>query len=159
MQNRSKTLLHHCNPKNGCNERFRIKEAHDAFEQLLNEIQPNEEVCNLFELILEEKYKASEKNQYSLLKKVEADIEKLELSKDILTGKLIDGVVDDETYRKMKYKFDNDSIKLSKERGSLNSYQKDIREFVKFGVFMLKNINQLFEMASTSVKQKIISSI
>ena len=155
----AKHHYYHCNPRNECRERVKVKDAHDAFVQLLNEIQPTEEVCDLFELVLEDKYKTSEKNQYSLLKKVEADIEKLESRKDKLTGKLIDGVIDDETYKKMKSKLDADSVQLSKERGSLSGYQKDIREFVKFGLFMLKNISNLFEKASTTIKQKLISSI
>ena len=155
----AKHYYYHCNPRKGCGERFKIKDAHDTFTQLLNEIQPNEEVCNLFELILEEKYMTAEESKYFQLKKVNSEIERLNKKQEVLTDKLLEGIVDNDTYKTTNRILDDSLIKLNQEKDNLNGYQKDIREFVKFGVYMLKNINQLFDKASTSIKQKLLSSI
>ena len=44
----------------GCNERFKTNEAHNEFHELLNSLKLPIEICDLFEIILEEKLKGSE---------------------------------------------------------------------------------------------------
>ena len=88
---------YHCNPKKGCRERFKINDAHEAFEELLNNIRPAPEVCDLFRVVLEEKYKESEKSKRNQLQAALKDILMIESKKEQLTYKLLDRVVDDET--------------------------------------------------------------
>ena len=64
---RSKTgkkhYYYHCS--NGCKERIKVSDAHNAFNSLLNDITPTEEVCELFKAILEDKYKSSAESKHN----------------------------------------------------------------------------------------------
>ena len=49
--------------------------------------------------------------------------------------------------------------KLEYEKEQLNNYGKDIIEFIKFGIHVIKNIGSFFEKSTVNTKQKLISSI
>ena len=140
-------------------ERFRIKEAHDNFDKLLNSIQPNEEVCELFKLILEEKYKESKKSKYAQLKKVSEEIKTIENKESILNDKLLESVVDDETYKSVKIKLSISKNELQQQRLNLEKNQNELRDFLNFGIYLFRNINYFFQSATITTKQKILSSI
>lgn len=150
---------YHCNPRKGCNERFKVGDAHNAFDEFLSQFKISDEVCDLFELILEDRYNESETSKRSLLRKVKGEINDLEKRTEVLLNKLIGGVIVDDSYKLMKQKYSNSLVNLNAERLVLLEDQNDIREFVKFGLFMLKNMDHLFEIASVNIKQKILSSI
>ena len=69
---------YHCNPRKGCNERFKIKDAHLELINLFKSLKPAEEVCELFKIVIEDYYKNSKESQYNEIKTVEDDIKKLE---------------------------------------------------------------------------------
>ena len=50
---------YHCNPRKGCNERFKIKDAHLELINLFKSLKPAEEVCELFKIVIEDYYKNS----------------------------------------------------------------------------------------------------
>ena len=45
----AKHYYYHCNPRKGCNERFKIKDAHSELINLFRVMKPSLEVCDLFE--------------------------------------------------------------------------------------------------------------
>ena len=154
-----KHYYYHCDSKKKCGKRVRIKDMHDAFEKILNGIQPDSEVCELFELILQEKYKTSEISNYDQIKKLDADIVKEELMLEKLTRKLLEEVIGDETYKEYKKKISDRLSELEQQKRNLNVSQKDVREYLSFGVYLIKNIKELYIEASIITKQKILSSI
>ena len=83
----AKHYYYHCNPRKGCNERFKIKEAHTKLITLFEGLKPSEEVCSLFKLILEDHYKTSKESKYRQIKLVESEIIKLEDRKQKLLSK------------------------------------------------------------------------
>ena len=80
-------------------------------------------------------------------------------TKKILLKKLVKGVIDDETYRSEVDEINQNIQELEKEKTQLKRYEKDSIEFVRFGVYLLRNLGFLFKKASVNTKQKIISSI
>ena len=66
-----KHYYYHCNPRKGCNVKIKVKDAHLAFDDLIQEMIPGEEVVNLFRLILEDQYQSNEQSKFQQLNRVE----------------------------------------------------------------------------------------
>lgn len=150
---------YHCNPKKGCGERFKVSLAHVEIESYLNELEPKEEVCDLLELILKDKYENSESSKKKQTIKNEANIKTLESKINALLDSFLEGIIDKETYQEAKVRFDSQKLSLEEEQFKLLEHDKDIPSFIKFGVHLFKNLNTFFVKATVSTKQKIISSI
>ena len=73
--------------------------------------------------------------------------------------RLLEGTIDNETYKEAKNKIDIQVLDLKKDLIQLENHNKDGMKFVKFGVHLLKNIDVLFEKSTVFIKQKILSSI
>ena len=101
-----KHYYYHCNTRNGCNERFRVEDVHKEFMNLMHQIVPNDEVCELFRLILNDNYQSAQCTRLSELNKVNNDIKDVESEKDLLMEKLLSGIIQDKDYQRFKTKMD-----------------------------------------------------
>ena len=155
----AKHYYYHCNPRKGCNERFKIKDAHSELINLFRVMKPSSEVCDLFELVLEDHYKTSKQSQYNDIKKVKSDIQGLELQKDKLMDKLLDEVISNEVFTKYTKNIDKDLSERSNELSNLNDYQKDLSEYINYGLKLMQNLETLFELSNVNIKNKLLSSI
>jgi site-specific DNA recombinase len=155
----AKHYYYHCNPRKGCNERFKIKDAHIELIDLFRAMKPSSEVCDLFELVLEDHYKTSKESQYNEIKRVKSEIYKLEDTKDKLLIKLLDSVIKDEVYTKHIKNIDKELTKKSNELVNLNDYQKDLSEYINYGLKLIQNLETLFELSNVNIKNKLLSSI
>ncbi|MDG2086519.1 MAG: recombinase family protein, partial [Flavobacteriales bacterium] len=154
-----KHYYYHCNRRKGCKESFKVASAHNEIINLFNQIKPKEEVCNLFEQILKEKFDSSESTNKSILKSTDISIKKAKSRKKALLNKYLDEIIDDETFKAKNKELSDEIDKLNYERGQINNYEKDSMEFIQFGVHIIKNIGTFFEKATINTKQKLISSI
>jgi site-specific DNA recombinase len=154
-----KHYYYHCNRRKGCKETFKVALAHNAIIKLFNQIKPKEEVCNLFEHILQDKFDNSELTNKSVLKSTDISIKKTKNRKEMLLNKSLDGIIDDETFKAKDKELSNEIDRLKYERGQINNYEKDSMEFIRFGIHIIKNIGTFFEKATINTKQKLISSI
>ena len=150
---------YHCNTKNGCNVRFKVKDVHDAFDSLMKDLSPPAEVLELFSLIMEDHYQDAEKTKYATIKSVQSKINSLEERKGKLLDKLLDNVVSNSVYTKNTAILDNDITELRIQLEGLGDYQNDLEEYVEFGTFLLENISELYHRADVKTKQKVLSSI
>jgi site-specific DNA recombinase len=155
----AKHYYYHCNASNGCNERFTTAEAHKQFFELLKSIAPSKEVCDLFEVILEEKFKTSESDKEIQLNKVKREIEQIKKKEEVLTDKLIEGVLNNEDFILTKKKLKDKYLELKEIETTLKIDEKDLRSQIGFGVQLFQNLPNLFEKASVSLKNKLLSSI
>ncbi len=155
----AKHLYYHCNVSKGCNERFKTNEAHNEFHELLNSLKLPLEICDLFEIILEEKLKGSESEKEIQIKKIKKEIEEIEKKEVILTEKLLNGVISDDDYKQYKKKLKDQCFNLKETKTSLKTDDSDLRKQISFGVSLFKNLPYLFEKASISLKSKLLSSI
>jgi site-specific DNA recombinase len=155
----AKHYYYHCNPRKGCNERFKIKEAHIELIALFEGLKPSEEGCNLFKMVLEDHYKTSKERKHKQIKRVESDIIKLEERQHKLLTKLLEEVIDDEVYKRHNTKLDKELYEKKQALINLNNYQKDLSEYIEFGLSLIQNLEVFFEQANVSVKNKLMSSI
>jgi site-specific DNA recombinase len=155
----AKHYYYHCNPRKGCNERFKIKDAHSELINLFRVMKPSLEVCDLFELVLEDHYKTSKQSQYNDIKKVKSDIQGLELKKDKLMDKLLDEVISNEVFKKYTKNIDKDLSERRNELSNLKDYQKDLSEYINYGLKLMQNLETLFELSNVNIKNKLLSSI
>ena len=154
-----KHYYYHCNPRKGCNERYKAGLANEEIKNIFNEIKPKEDICNLFEQILKNKFENSESTNKSILKSTDISIKKARNRKKALLIKSLDGIIDDETFKSNNKELSDEIDKLTYERGQINNYEKDSMEFIKFGVHIIKNVGTFFEKSTINTKHKLISSI
>ena len=155
----SKHYYYHCNPRKGCNERFKIKDAHIELINLLQGLKPPDEVCDLFEMILEEHYKSSKESKYTQIKATKESINRVEERQQKLLEKLLDQVISDEIYKLHNANLNKALLEKRQELENLNDYQKDLSEHIEYGLILMQNLDTFFEQANVSVKSKLISSI
>ena len=122
-------------------------------------MKPPVEVCDLFELVLEDYYKTSKQTQYNDIRRLKSEIEGLELKKDKLLDKLLDEVISNDMFTKHTKNIDKELIEKRYELSSLNDYQKDLSEYINFGLKLMQNLETLFEQGNVNIKDKLMSSI
>tara|TARA_B110000879_G_scaffold113799_1_gene151778 strand:+ start:2409 stop:3965 length:1557 start_codon:yes stop_codon:yes gene_type:complete len=154
-----KHYYYHCNPRKGCNERYKVGLAHEEISNLFNKIKPKEEVCELFEHIMKDKFDNSESTNKSIISSIDNKIKKLRDRKKVLLDKFLDGVFENEIYKTKEDELSREIKKLQYEKSQINTYEKDSMEYIKFGIHVIKNIGNFFEKATVNTKQKLISSI
>ena len=155
----AKHYYYHCNTAKGCKERFKVKDAHNELINLFRDLKPPVEVCDLFELVLEDHYKTSKQSQYNDMKRVESEIQGLELKKDKLLDKLLDEVISNEVFTKHTKNIDKDLSERRNELSNLNDYQKDLSEYINYGLKLMQNLEMFFEQSDVHIKNKLMSSI
>lgn len=154
-----KHYYYHCNRAKGCKESFRVMDAHNELIEVFRAMKPPVEVCNLFELVLEDHYKKSKQTQYSELKRVELEISSLENKKDKLLDKLLDSVITNEIYSKHNEFINNELTEKRNELLNLNDYQKDLRKYINYGLKLIQHLDTFFENSDVHIKNKLMSSI
>jgi site-specific DNA recombinase len=154
-----KHYYYHCNQRKGCNERYKVGLAHEEIKNFLNEIKPKDEVCELFEHIMKDKFDNSESTNKSIIASKDKKIKELRERRKVLLDKCLDGVIENEIYKTKEDELSNEIQKLESEKSQLNTYEKDSMEFIKFGLHVIKNIGTFFEKSTINTKQKLISSI
>ena len=155
----AKHHYYHCNRTKGCKESFKVKDAHNELIHLFRDLKPPIEVCDLFEIILEDYYKSSKQTQYNDIRRVKSEIEGLELKKDKLLDKLLDEVISNDMFTKHTKNIDKELIEKRNELLNLDDYQKDLSEYINYGLKLLQNLETLFEQGNVNIKDKLMSSI
>jgi site-specific DNA recombinase len=160
---RSKTgdkhYYYHCNPRKGCNVRYKIKEAHVEFDKLISDLKPSEEVCELFELVMSDYYLTSKNTKFAQMEGYKKSKLELELKKDKLLDKLLSDVINDDAFKGYISKIDLEISELNISINNLSDYEKDLSEYIKFSMKLFKNIQILFKEGTVEIKQKMMSSI
>jgi len=155
----AKHYYYHCNRAKGCKESFKVKDAHNELIHLFRDLNPPVEVCDLFELVLEDYYKSSKQTQYNDIKRVKSEIEVLELKKDKLLDKLLDEVISNDLFKKHTKNIDKELTEKRNELLNFNDYQKDLSEYINYGLKLMQNLETFFEQSDVHIKNKLMSSI
>jgi site-specific DNA recombinase len=150
---------YHCNPRKACKERFKVKLVHDKFEELIHNLQSPSEVSELFDLILEEKYREAEKTKLSLFKKSEEEIARIGKMHETLLDKLLDNTIDNETYKKRDIALTLKEAEARSTQSNLRDYDEDMKEHISFGAFVLQNLKDVYTKSPVALKRKLLSSI
>ena len=62
-------------------------------------------------------------------------------------------------YKSHNSNLDKELLEKRQELENLNDYQKDLSEYIKFGLRLMQNLDVFFEQANVSIKNKLMSSI
>ena len=154
-----KHYYYHCNNRKGCKERYRADQAHNSLNNIFEELKPNKEVSELFEVILKEKFENSEQSNKSLIKSLNEKIIKVEKRKSSLLDKFIDEAISQDAYSQKDKELYSEQCEITNQINQLNDYEKDTKKFIDYGLYLLNNLGSFFSKASVSSKQKILSSI
>ena len=154
-----KHYYYHCNTRKGCKERFRADVAHSSLNEIFEKLKPNEQVCDLFELILKDKFENSEESNKSLIQSLNEKIKKIKKRKSSLLDKFIDETINKDVYTVKDKELSDELLDLENQINHLNDYENDTKRFIDYGLHLLKNLGSLFNKSSVSTKQKMLSSI
>jgi site-specific DNA recombinase len=154
-----KHFYYHCNSRNGCKERFKIKDAHNQLITIFESLKPSEEMQELFTLVLEDNYHNSKAGKIKQINEVKNEINRLKSREESLVSRLLDGTIENETYKSYASKIKEEIMSKESQLISLNDYQDDLREYINFGLNLLTNLDTFFNSADVVIKQKLLSSI
>ena len=152
-------FYYHCQQNKGCNFRVNVKDAHTGFDELLESLNPGKEVVDLFKLILEEKFNQSEASTIKQSKSLNSKIEKIDERRTKLLNTLLDGVIDNETYKESNELLTKDKSEAIQGLENLKSHKNELKEYVNFGAYMMENIKELYHRVDVRLKDKLLSSI
>lgn len=155
----AKYSYYHCNTKKRCNERIRIADAHTSMKEYLSKLTPSNEISDLFERIMEDKYENTQTTNKEIVKKFEADKHKLISKDEKLLNALLNETISDTVYKGEHIKIEQKLLELDVDISNLNTHQNETMKFVKYGIHFFKNMNIFFESADITIKQKLLSSI
>ena len=155
----AKHYYYHCNRAKGCKESFKVEDAHNELIEVFRAMKPPVEVCDLFELTLEDHYKTSKQSQYNDIKRVEIEIERIEIKKGKLLDKLLDDVITNKDYTKHTKGINKELTEKRNELLNLNDYKKDLSEYINYGLKLIQNLETFFENSDVLIKNKLMSSI
>lgn len=151
---------YHCETRSGCKTRFTIKDAHLALYKYFNKLKPKKEISDLFKSILEERFSNSESSKKAIIKRKGDKINDLKAKSKTLTMKLIDGVIDNDTYKVTSKEMKENLLTLEAEKQKLETKGTDnTADFVNFGIFALENLGEFYSNADVFTKQKLLCSI
>lgn len=150
-------FYYHCS--NGCKERLRATEVNNKFIELLEEIQPDQNVIKLYDAVLKEILTENEKGRRINAKATEEEISKVQSRIYNLQDKLADNQISIADYNSAKQRYDAQLRELTQKKNSQVQVSKDIYEQLIFSFSFLKDLPSKFTDAGLDVQQKIISSI
>ena len=86
-------------------------------------------------------------------------IENIDERRTKLLNTLLDGVIDNETYKENNKLLIKDKNLAIQGLENLKSHKNELKEYVNFGAHMLENIKALYNRMDIRLKNKLLSSI
>jgi site-specific DNA recombinase len=158
-RNGKRHYYYHCQHSKGCDFRVKTSELHAALNGLFKELKVSDEVVSLFKLILQDRFEKTEKSNKQQLKKSTTELKKIERKKETLLEKMIEGIINDNDFQKHNDKYDEQITELEVEIDNLKGDDKELKEFISFGTFMLQNLSEVYSKLDVNGKGKLIGSI
>ena len=156
-RNGSKHFYYHC--QKGCKERFRADIANDIFEDYLDKFKIDKDVLELYKSILEDVFNMDEKERHHEIKRLDEKIKQFEARLNSLEDKYLDGAIDMNEFKSIKFRIQDELTKLNIEKEKLNMDKSAFKKYFDYGLLFLFNMKKYFQNANLEVKQKIIGSI
>ena len=128
------------------------KLLHDKFLSLLDEIQPEKEIVDLYFEIFKEQLTNSIVSGKSERQNVESQLSDLESKADRLIEMRLDGSIDRETFLRLKSESDQHLLLLKNRESEDVETPTDIEELVAFGKSFVTNIRKRWEDLPTEDK-------
>jgi site-specific DNA recombinase len=155
---RTGTRYHYYHCDKGCKVRFPASALNQAFEKLLQDLQFDIEVKELYREILKDLYKDERQERKKTIDRLQADIDKnrqmIAKTQDLLAG----GQISLAAYQEMNERYQSAITEASRRNAELERSGSLARVFDStFNI--VSNLQLFFQRASLEIKQMIIVSI
>jgi len=144
---------YHCRTK-GCTLYVRKEVLEEEFYQCLKELQPKQEIMNLFKEIVLDVWKKKKEESFKEVKRLEKEMQKLMEKKERINELAIKKTFDDKTYKEEIQKVNNDILVKQIE---LNEHKIDLDDSetcINFCKYFISNIADLWRDADLDLKQR-----
>jgi hypothetical protein len=154
--NGGKYFYYHCNH---CKQvRFRADELNIKFDELLEEIEPKEEVKELYLKILKHELKKGIQQDQNETNKGKKQIEKIKNRKQVLQDQFMDGKIDSEDFSDMSRRIKMQLLPLEDDLQQQTVLKQDFNDSLLNGTATALNIKSLYKKANLEDKMRIIGS-
>ncbi len=144
---------------NRCKQRHRIKDVHDAIEEILSTISFTAQTVNLYKRVLEKLFEKEDLYRRDEIQRIKKEIEKLEGRKSNLQSLILDGKITAEDYNDMKRKVEKDLILIKNRLNGLQDEPSPYKTYISKTVPMLENLTGYYKAADGQTKKKILGCI
>ena len=149
---------YHCNSKCKC-RRYRAEIVHQELYRTFECIKPTEEVLDLFQQILIDEYENTKKERLKDEMHFDKHIQETSRNQLKLTEKYALGKIKENMYNQLMTNYENELIDLRTAKAELGDYQKDLDQYLAFGMTLLTNLDVFFKNASVEMKTRLLGSI
>ena len=152
-----KYYYYHC--QNGCKERISSETVHSTFTQWLSDISIKPQVGQLYLAVMEDIFKSNEIDRGAEITRLSLEISKKQEMLYKAEEKLINDVLDKESYNRIKNRLQKETIDLKTRISDLIDTESGFMEYLTFGVTLLGNLPHYYSTATLEGKQKMLGSI
>ncbi len=155
--NGGKYFYYHCTK--GCKERHKSEAMHSYFNEWLHTIKMDDGMAALYLAVMEDIYKTNEGDRDKEIKKLHTKkAENTALLKNTAMG-LAKGEVDKFVYNVVREKVNEEGREIERKISEYEKMDSGYKEYCKFGISLLNNLNEYYTAASLDNKLKMIGLI
>lgn len=148
---------YHC--QNGCKERQDSIELNKTFLDYLNSYEINDEVLNLYCLVLQDVFSKDRKDKEKEVSQIEDLIGSQKGKLDSLLDKFLENELSKSDYERGKKRFEDSIYSLECQKRELEIEEKDFMNTVLYSFGLLRDLPKYYEKSEIEVKHKILGSI
>ncbi|XOV69335.1 MAG: recombinase family protein [Fluviicola sp.] len=156
-RNGKRHFYYHCNK---CKqERFKADSANESIEGLLEAMEVNEEVQNLYMRILESEQNGNPKQQAQKKSTLVQKLNKMRERKENLQNAFLDGDIEAKDYSELKKKIEYAIEDLKAEIAKLKETKSSFQQQLKQTIQVLPNMLEWYRNSSVQQKKELLGSI
>ena len=144
---------YNCRSK-GCSTSVRKEKLDEQFIGLLKNLEPKEDVLQLFEKVLIDVWKSQQKENITDKSKLEIAINQLEEKLIKIEELTINGTFNSETYKRKQQEIHNDIHIKQKQIDELKININDVGGMISYCKYFLSNLSELWITADITLKQR-----
>lgn len=150
---------YHCQRKYGCSNSYPANVVNEAFIEYLKSFQVSDEVLSLYHEMLEDVFLTNDSQRKIQINNVKQEINRVQKSMESLDEKMTNGELPVERYNRLIDPLEQRKFELINQINTLNQSNNEFKEYIKFSISLLKDVQGYYTKASFLTKQKIIGSI
>ncbi len=149
---------YHCH--RGCGTKSIRKEViENKFVGLLRKIAPGEDTMKLFIKIMEDVWNEKHKDRKQYEKRLNSELNELEIRRQRIIDKGIDGYFNKDTFREQMRVIESKITERERKLGKTVAQLDDIGAFMDYCEYFLRNLSELWEKGDIKLRQRFQSII
>ena len=155
--NGGKYLYYHCQSR--CTGNHGADEVHNLLNVFLKRFEIKEEIRDLYEVILEEKFSDNSKNREARITCIKKEVKILQEKILKLEDSIGDSDVPTDRIMKIIERHEQKIYELKQEEEMLCKTDKEFNTYLKFGISFLGGLSTYYNSSNSKVKKMILGSI